>query len=531
MFKRIVQTVAATSLLMTASATALFAQGVSGELGRNGSAAGVPAGGAPSTQGSDLPAPQPLPTPDSPVPDRGGDGNNGNDNGGSTAGLPDAVTVLNILWHLPHRPIGPSDSSGSVGYGPPSDAPKQKGRAVKLPSAPPPQPVLTAAAGVPFLPKPVPRPQGAPPAAAGAVVPEAREREVIITLAAGSNDRTVTEIGRDFGLQGDTLYVSPLLDTRVVRLRIPDARSPADVLQQLQGDARVDAVQPNYVFTASGAAAAPLPVPQYATSKIHVDEAHKLARGKRVTIAVIDTGIDTAHPVFAGGVRESFNALSGSAPAAEAHGTAIAGIVGARNGFTGVAPDADLLAARAFTTEKSGPAQSDTLALLKSLDWSVSRGARVVNMSFAGPEDPLLGRAIDAAVKLGVVVIAAAGNGGPDAKPAYPAAFKSVIAVSATDDADKPYANANHGSYIAVAAPGVDVVAPAPKGAYDISSGTSLAAAHVSGIAALMLEREPKLTPADVRARLAGSAHNPGKAEADIVGAGVVDAAAALGAR
>ncbi len=544
MLKYMFPTAAAAALIVAASVTPLWAQTSARQAQSNAAGVGAPADQVPAPKGPDgpnLPTPQPLPAPGSTVPGSSVPGRGGNDNGGgngngpdggggSTAGLPDAVTVLNILWHLPHRPIGPSGSSDTPAYGPLSDGPKPKGRATALPPAPPPPPVLTAAAGVPFVPKPLARPAGTPPATAGALLPEVRDRELIVTLAAGSNDRTVAEISRDFGLAGDTLYVSPLLDTRVVRLRIPDARSAADVLQQLQGDVRIDLVQPNYVFTASGAAAAPLPVPQYATSKLHIDEAHKLARGKRVTIAVIDTGVDTAHPVFAGAVRESFNALSSSASTGEAHGTAIAGIVGARNGFTGIAPDADLLSARAFTTEKSGPAQSDTLALLKSLDWSVGRGARVINMSFAGPEDLLLGRAIEAAVKLGVVVIAAAGNGGPDAKPAYPAAFESVIAVSATDDADKPYANANRGAYIAVSAPGVDVVAPAPKGAYDISSGTSLAAAHVSGIAALMLEREPRLRPSDIRARLLGSAHNPGKVEADIVGAGIVDAAAALSA-
>jgi subtilisin family serine protease len=129
-----------------------------------------------------------------------------------------------------------------------------------------------------------------------------------------------------------------------------------------------------------------------------------------------------------------------------------------------------------------------------------------------------------------VVLVAAAGNGGADAKPAYPAALPEVIAVTATDDGDQLYKDANRGSYIAVAAPGVDIIAAAPKGAYDISSGTSLAAAHVSGIAALMLERNPKLTSKDVREALAESAHKISGKSKDEVGAGVADAAGALNA-
>ena len=496
--------------------------------GSTGAAAGAgPTRDAPVKTPATVPLP-PLGTPgDGQTPDLPGTPSRG-DGGGSTAGLPDAVTILNILWSLPHR--GANGPSGSSDYGPPARGPQPKSGRPETNTAPPPPPTLLLAAGTPFVPKPLLRPAADPPALAGSIVPETRQREVIVSLNAGSDAALVAELARDLGLQGDTLYASALLGTRVARFRIPDARSIADVVQQLSRDSRVEVVQPNYVFTASGAAAT-LPVPQYATQKLRLDDAHKLARGKRVKIAVIDTGIDAGHPVFAGSVHDSFNALTASKAEAENHGTSIAGIAAARSGFIGVAPDSEVLTARAFTAQSTGPAQSDTLAVLKSLDWAVMRGARVINMSFAGPEDPLLGRAIAAAVKQGAIVIAAAGNGGPDATPAYPAAFAGVIAVSATDSSDKLYAQANRGAYIAIAAPGVDIVAPAVKGAFDISSGTSLAAAHVSGIAALILEREPKLTPNEVRARLISAAHNPGRLAADSLGAGIIDAADAVGGK
>ncbi len=144
------------------------------------------------------------------------------------------------------------------------------------------------------------------------------------------------------------------------------------------------------------------------------------------------------------------------------------------------------------------------------------------------PNDPLLGQAITAAVKQGVTIVAAAGNGGPDASPAYPGAFPNVIAVTAIDDHDAIYKSANRGTYIAVAAPGVDIIGAAPKGAYDISSGTSMAAAHVSGVAALLLEKNPKLTPRDIRDALSKSARQPPRLIAEDMGAGIVDAAEAL---
>ena len=457
---------------------------------------------------------------------------------GPVDGLPDAVTVLDILRRLPQFPSGGRDDSGTSG--PPDNGPKPKGTVSSGGGAKPPKRIATVVPTAPFLPRPSPRGDGAPPAITGVVVPEIREREVIVTLGTGSDANTVYEIGQDLGLDGDTLYTSALLGTRVVRFRIADTRSVADVVQQLSTDIRVQLAQPHYVFAANQGAAKPLPVPQYAPQKLHLSEAHKLASGKRIKIAVIDTAIDTTHPAFGGGITETFDALGESTSVPELHGTSIAGIVGARAELTGVAPGASVLGVRAFASDAKagdakggdakGPAQSYTLAILKGLDWAVLNGARVVNMSFAGPNDPLLGQAIAAAIKKGVVIVAAAGNGGTDAKPAYPAAFPNVIAVTATDNADATFKSANRGTYIAVAAPGVDIIATAPKGAYDISSGTSMAAAHVSGIAALMLEKNPKLSPEDVRWALTQSARKVSGSASTDVGAGIVDAAAALSA-
>ncbi len=449
------------------------------------------------------------------------------------------MTVLEILRHLPHYPRpGGSDNTGGSFPGPEVSAPKPKGSKPPVAVTPPPTRVVTINPGQPFAPRPSPRATGTPPVIIGAIVPEVRDREVLVTLAAGATAATVNELSQALGLDGETLYTSNLLGTRVVRFRIPDTRSLGEVVQQLASDARVALAQPNYVFTASQGAAKPvplpvplpLPVPQYAPQKLHLDEAHKLAQGKRIKIAVIDTAIDTAHPAFGGAAIATFDALGETTPVAELHGTSIAGILGARAQLIGVAPEASVLGARAFAANAKGLAQSHSLAILKALDWSVMNGARVINMSFAGPEDPLLGRAIAAAIVQGAVIVSAAGNGGPDAKPAFPAAFPNVIAVTATDTADATYKSANRGSYIAIAAPGVDIIGAAPNGAYDLSSGTSMAAAHVSGIAALMLEKNPKLTPNGVRAALIGSARKIDGSAATDLGAGIVDAVGALNA-
>jgi subtilisin family serine protease len=150
-------------------------------------------------------------------------------------------------------------------------------------------------------------------------------------------------------------------------------------------------------------------------------------------------------------------------------------------------------------------------------------------MSFAGPDDPMMQLALQKAHDKGVVLIAAAGNLGPKSPPLYPAADPNVIAVTATDAKDQLLPQANQGSYVAIAAPGVDILEPAPNGTYQVTTGTSVAAAHVSGIAALLLDHDPTLDAAAIRDILTTSArHHNSKGRDDQFGWGVVDPYAAL---
>ena len=194
----------------------------------------------------------------------------------------------------------------------------------------------------------------------------------------------------------------------------------------------------------------------------------------------------------------------------------------------GTAPQVGLLTVNAFTTSTATP-ESTTFNILKGINWAVGQGVRVINMSFAGPKDPSLERALKTAYDKNIVLIAAAGNAGPNSPPLFPAADPNVIAVTATDVDDGLFRGANRGKHIAVSAPGVEVLVPAPNGAYQFTTGTSVAAAEVSGIAALLIERNPALKPADIRRILTSTAKDLGpKGPDSSFGSGLVNALRAV---
>ena len=206
----------------------------------------------------------------------------------------------------------------------------------------------------------------------------------------------------------------------------------------------------------------------------------------------------------------------------------MAGAIAAHRRLIGIAPAARLLAVHAFSSSSADSAEATSAHILMGIDWAIRKGAKIINMSFAGPDDPMLQLALQKAHDKGVILIAAAGNMGPKSPPLYPGADPNVIAVTATDINNKLPPQANQGPYIAVAAPGVDILEPAPAG-YQLSTGTSVAAAHVSGIAALLLDRDPTLDPAGIRDVLTSSAKDPGhKGRNDQFGFGVVDPYRAL---
>ncbi|TWC05903.1 subtilase family protein [Bradyrhizobium macuxiense] len=353
--------------------------------------------------------------------------------------------------------------------------------------------------------------------------------ELVAEIDGALSEAQTDALARRHGLRRIASQNIPLLGATIGLFRIAGNRSADTVSLEFAGDSSVRSVQPNYRYALQDqkTPSAGNDPAQYAQTQLHLPEAHRLARGMNVTLAVIDSGIDAAHPELANTVADTFDAL-GSKDGPHAHGTAIAGAIAARVKLTGSAPEVRILAIRAFGAVAGG-AESTSYVILRGLDYAVAHGAQIVNMSFAGPKDALVERALAATAARDVVLVAAAGNAGPKSPPLYPAGYPDVIAVSGIDAGDRLMAASNRGSYVALAAPGADLLVPVPDGKYQLMSGTSFSAAFVSGIAALVLERGPALKPAQVRSILTGTARDLGTpGRDDLFGAGEADALAAV---
>ncbi|MEQ1650264.1 MAG: S8 family serine peptidase [Hyphomicrobiaceae bacterium] len=343
--------------------------------------------------------------------------------------------------------------------------------------------------------------------------------EVLITVAESAPQTLEAEAAQSFNVVILERTSLPLLDVRLVRLRIPDNRSVGAVVQLMIADPRIELAQPNFYYQHSNGpstaqpavvvgGAAPL---QYALMNLKAGQAHKLSLGRGARIAIIDSGVDTTHPDFVRTDIQHFDATGEATTQPDMHGTGVAGLIIGQGTVQGIAPKSSVLSARVFSGKDVASSRATSASILRGMAWSTEQGARVFNMSFAGPRDRLVERFVKAVAQTGVVLVAAAGNGGPNAAAVYPAAYEDVIAVTAIDHADKVYGRANRGAYVAIAAPGVDVLVPSTGASHEFQSGTSYAAAYVSGIVALALEINPTLQASVIRKLLFASAEDLGQ--------------------
>jgi thermitase len=233
----------------------------------------------------------------------------------------------------------------------------------------------------------------------------------------------------------------------------------------------------------------------WALGQIDAAQAWPLVQGKEVPpVAVLDSGVDATHPDLTGRVTASRDFVDGTGDASDAtwHGTAVAGVVAGAP--SSVCPACTILSAKVLDAHDEG----DDAVIARALRWAVASGARVVNLSMAGPaEAPALRAAIGAATRRGVVVVAAAGNTGSSSR-SYPAADPNVIGVAATTSTSTVYGWSNRGAWVTIAAPG-ETVSTLRGGGYTTFVGTSAAAPAVAAAAAECLAVAPSLSPAAVR--------------------------------
>lgn len=270
----------------------------------------------------------------------------------------------------------------------------------------------------------------------------------------------------------------------------------AALVRHLAAEPQVAAVQPMHVFRTLGGND-PLYALQPAAVDWRLDELHAHATGRHVTVAEVDSGVELTHPDLRGQVTAARNFVDDGGYRAEAHGTEIAGIIAARAGngmgIAGVAPGARLLALRACWQLADGSAACNSFTLAKALQFTLQARAQVLNLSLAGPEDALLAQLVDAALARRITVVAAVDPRLPQG--GFPASHAGVLAVAGTSDGSR-LAGALH-------APWRDIPTTQPGAQWGFVSGTSFAAAQVSGLAAVLRELRPAWDALQLRAALA----------------------------
>jgi subtilisin family serine protease len=308
--------------------------------------------------------------------------------------------------------------------------------------------------------------------------------------------RTAGELAAAHGLKLVDGWPMPVIGIDCYVMEQLSIAPLGQALAALSRDPRVMWTQPMNTFHGQGGGDPLYPV-QPAARYWHLAELHKASTGRGVRIAVIDSGIDGGHPDLAGQVELRANFVDGSPDAAEAHGTAVAGIIAARAGngagIVGVAPDARLLALRACwpdTTTTTTRCNSFTLG--KALNFAIMNRAKIINLSLSGPSDRLLQALLDGAAARGMAVVGAFDPQQPDG--GFPASMPGVIAVAMAGTAN--------GSATALLAPGADVPTTAPGQRWAFVSGPSYATAHVAGLAALVAQLRPAANGFDLRGDL-----------------------------
>jgi len=325
--------------------------------------------------------------------------------------------------------------------------------------------------------------------------------------------RAVTHaLERDYRLQEVSAWPIESLRVNCIVARVPALTARSALIAQLQRDTRVESVQPLNEFTAQSAANTE-PAPglgpppsdrrsyfalQANLRELEVLQAHRLSQGAAVRIAIIDTGVDYQHPDLRGRIIAQRDFVAGDGEfTGDRHGTAVAGVIAATAdgglGVLGVAPESRLIALKACwpLPQNAAEAACNSFTLAQALQAAISAHVDVVNLSLAGPPDPLLARLIRYGMQHGIIYVGAVAP--PDSRGVntFPADIPGVLGVQCAEDAAQ--SASRH-----LLAPGHGILTLVPGGHYDFASGSSLATAEVTGIVALLLADGRRLPQARI---------------------------------
>ena len=359
--------------------------------------------------------------------------------------------------------------------------------------------------------------------------------DIIGPYTVSAQARAITlELERDYDLREVREWPIAPLGVQCLVFALPPTADRAALLRQLAADRRVRLTQPLQLFDAMGGppdttagastaqARAATPVTfgassgslaltayndpyiglQHGFAAIEAGAAQQWTRGEGVRVAIVDTGVDVDHPDLAGRIALTHNFIDGDthAFAADRHGTGVAGIIGAdannNLGIVGVAPAARLQIYKDCQPlqPQSLEAQCNSFTLALALEAAIEARAQIVNLSLGGPADPLLAQLISFGQHRGMIFVGAVPEDGR--LDGFPLGIRGVIAVDESDRSGASSAASSGPSSTVLYAPGRDILSLAPAGRYDFASGSSFAAAHVTGAIALLRARAPGLDAA-----------------------------------
>jgi subtilisin family serine protease len=306
-------------------------------------------------------------------------------------------------------------------------------------------------------------------------------------VSGAERQRIAARIAHAHRLTLVTDWPMPMLGLDCFVMGVPDGERADAVAREVAADRDVVWAEPVHAYRAQAGTPSPndpLFAAQPAAALWGLAVLHQVTTGRGVRVAVIDSQVETGHPDLKGQVSDTHNFVTGRDPPAELHGTGVAGIIAARSGnglgIVGIAPDARLMALRAcWQVEHADGAPTtacDSFSLAKALYFAIEHNAQVANLSLAGPDDRLLASLVDLGLARGMAIVAAVDPALPGG--GFPASHGGVIAVS-----DVPFAGLWQGVYTA---PGHDIPTTQPGGRWYLVNGSSYAAAHVSGLIALL---------------------------------------------